>query len=201
MTGARAAANLLWLTGIVAGSSGACRSGRIAASNAEAAAPAAAETLHGTISVTGTGFEQTLILRTAAGSRRLTASAADSAALVRVAGNLELSVQAIDEGRVLRVTRFTVVSLKGIPLVDGVVRADGDRLFLETGDGRLPLGNPPHGLRNLIGARVWLQGPLDRGPNSYGVIVPAEELRVHSGGDAMSVNELVIEVDHRAKHE
>jgi len=38
----------------------------------------------------------------------------------------------------------------------------------------LPLGNPPAGLRALIGARVWIGGSLNTGPNTYGVIVPAQ---------------------------
>jgi hypothetical protein len=40
-----------------------------------------------------------------------------------------------------------------------------------TADGRrVRLGNPPAALRDLVGARVWITGPTETGPNPYGVI-------------------------------
>src|SRR5207237_2954187 len=66
--------------------------------------------LHGNVSVTGTGFSQRLTLMTGGGPRRLHASPADSAALVRVAGpGIELSVHGVDERGDLRVQRFSAV--------------------------------------------------------------------------------------------
>ncbi len=127
--------------------------------------------LHGTVSVTGTGFEQHLVLNPGAGSVSLHATPSDSTALTRVAG-LELSVRGVDEGSGLRVRSFTVVSVNGSPAIDGIVRVDGDRVYIETASGRRALGNPPSALRRMDGARVWIQGPLDTGPNQYGIIVP-----------------------------
>ena len=72
-----------------------------------------------------------------------------------------------------RVESFTAAYVAGSPVIDGFVRKEGDRLVLETTHGTTPLGNPPTALRGMIGARVWIGGPLDKGPNTYGVIVPA----------------------------
>jgi hypothetical protein len=136
--------------------------------------PAAQETVvRGSVLVTGTGFEQHLLLATRAGRRVLHATPGDSAALVRVAGpNVELSVRGRDEGNTFRVHGFTVEAVSASPVVDGVLRGDADHLSVETAKGVVTLGNPPPALRGMIGARVWIQGPLDRGPNAYGVIVP-----------------------------
>ena len=72
-----------------------------------------------------------------------------------------------------RVEHFTALNVAGSPVVDGVLRSDGGRLALETTRGAILLGNPPSALRGMIGARIWIGGPLDTGPNTYGVIVPA----------------------------
>lgn len=67
---------------------------------------------------------------------------------------------------------FTVVSADGQPALDGVLEQEGSTLYLRTADRRLPLGNPPDDLRGLVGARVWLTGVPERGPNAFGVITP-----------------------------
>jgi hypothetical protein len=123
----------------------------------------------GVVTVTGTTFEQQLVLETGSGPLRLHASAADSAALVAAAAT-EVSVRGSDEGAALRVRNFMVTRVGAAPVVDGVIRRDGDRLVLEASGGRLVMGNPPTAFWQLIGARVWVQGPLDTGPNAYGVI-------------------------------
>ena len=131
------------------------------------------DSLAGIVSVTGTGFEQHLVLRSGNSITRLSATTSDSAALSRL-GGVEVLVIGEREPKLFRVTRFTAVNVAGSPVVDGFVRNDGDRLVLETTHGPIPLGNPPTALRSLLGARVWVGGPLDKGPNSYGVIVPAQ---------------------------
>lgn len=125
---------------------------------------------HGIVSVTGTGFAQHIVLKTGNGPVRLLPSASDSADLVRVAGT-EISARGVDEkGGALRLERFTVISVDGKPVVDGVLRENAGHLTITTSKGSLALGNPPDALRTMVGARVWVGGPLDTGPNTYGVI-------------------------------
>lgn len=148
---------------------GACHQAR--PSTTASPAPAA-DSVQGVVSVTGTGFEQRIVLRSDGRSTTLATTSADSAALSRL-GGLEIVVRGRTEGAVLRVVSFTVRRLNGSAVLDGVLRADGPRIVLETTDGRVTLGNPPAALRAMIGARVWIAGPPDTGPNSYGVIRPA----------------------------
>jgi hypothetical protein len=123
------------------------------------------------VAITGTSFEQQLQLRTSDGVVRLVAQPSDSAALARL-GGMDLSVRGATGARGLRVSGFTVLRAGDRPVVDGVLVQDGASVALQTSAGRWPLGNPPAALRQMIGARVWVAGPLDVGPNSYGVIVP-----------------------------
>ncbi len=134
-------------------------------------AATAPDSLTGTVSITGTSFEQQLVLRSGDSSIYLSAAASDSAALSRI-GGVEVMVRGKKSPRVFRVERFAAVSVAGSPVVDGVLRADGGRLVLETSHGRMTLGNPPPALRSMIGARVWIGGSLDSGPNVYGLIIP-----------------------------
>src|SRR5205085_5005220 len=125
--------------------------------------------VHGVVSVTGTSFEQHLVLEAGNGPLRLHASPSDSADLSRVQG-AEVSVRGVDDTGGLRVRSFTVTRVGNSPAVDGIIRRDGDRLFLEQNGSRLALGNPPAPFKDLVGARVWVQGSLTTGPNQYGVI-------------------------------
>jgi len=131
-----------------------------------------ADSLTGIVSVTGTAFEQRLVLRSGDSTIPLSAATPDSAALSRL-GGVEVAVVGRRESNRFRVERFTAVSVAGAPVVDGIVRNDGGRLMIETARGSIPLGNPPTALRSMIGARIWIGGPLDTGPNPYGVIIPA----------------------------
>jgi hypothetical protein len=139
----------------------------------ESSAAIEPDSLSGIVSITGSAFEQRLILRSGNSATLLSAVASDSAALSRL-GGVEVLVIGRRTPGVFHVERFTAVSVAGSPVADGFVRYDGGRLALETTRGRVPLGNPPTALRGLIGARVWIGGPLDSGPNSYGVIVPVQ---------------------------
>lgn len=130
-----------------------------------------ADSLTGIVSITGTAFEQGIVLRSGESVTYLSAGAPDSAALSRI-GGVEVRVTGRRTPSLFRVDHFTALSVAGAPVTDGIVRNDGGRLVLETVRGRIPLGNPPAALRNLVDARVWVGGPLDRGPNSYGIIVP-----------------------------
>jgi hypothetical protein len=132
-----------------------------------------ADSLTGIVSITGTSFERQIMLRSGTTATLLSAAAPDSAALSRL-GGVEVLVVGRKSGSHFRVEHFTALSVAGSPVIDGIVRNYGDRLVVETARGPLPLGNPPRGLRVLNGARVWIGGPLNTGPNSYGVIVPAQ---------------------------
>jgi hypothetical protein len=129
------------------------------------------DSLTGIVSITGTAFEQRIVLRSSDSATYLSAAQPDSAALSRI-GGLEVRVSGRRTPSLFRVEHFTALSVAGAPVSDGVLRNEGGRLVLETAHGSIPLGNPPAALRSLIGARIWIGGPLDRGPNSYGLIVP-----------------------------
>ena len=138
--------------------------------HAAAVAPAPSDSLVGIVSVVGTSFEQRVMLRSGDYASSLALSSADSAALSRV-GAAEVVVRGV-KGDVFRVSTFEVRRVDGAPVADGILARDGDRLALDTQRGRLALGNPPAALDSLVGARIWVSGPLDVGPNSYGIIVP-----------------------------
>ena len=120
----------------------------------------------------GDDFEQQLVLQAPNRNTRLVpANAVDSAALVRL-GGVEIEARGAMDGNTLRVSSFLALSVDGKPVVDGIVRVAGRGVALETSNGRVDLGNPPTALLQMNGARVWVSGPIDKGPNSYGVIVP-----------------------------
>ena len=138
------------------------------------------DSLVGVVSVTGTSFERQLALRNVDGARTgapllaalLSAAPADSAAMSR-RGGIEIVVRGRRDGKQFRVANFAVLRVDGAPVMDGVVLRDGARLALQGARGRVNLGNPPAALRAMVGARVWVGGPLDTGPNTYGVIIPS----------------------------
>jgi hypothetical protein len=128
--------------------------------------------VHGIVSVTGTSFSQQLVLENGSSSiRLLPTTPSDSAALTRL-GGVEVSVRGADAANGLRVDSFVAQRVSGRPVFDGYLRSEEGRLYLETPSGRMALGNPPRALNDLVGARIWIDGPLDRGPNNFGVIIP-----------------------------
>ncbi len=132
----------------------------------------ASDSLTGIVSVTGTAFEQRLVLRSGNTTTYLSAAMADSAALARLAG-VEVVVLGERAPNLLRVKHFTALSVNGSPVADGVLKNDNGSLVLETRHGRISLGNPPPALWSMVAARIWIGGPLDKGPNFFGLIVPA----------------------------
>jgi hypothetical protein len=133
---------------------------------------ARADSVSGTIAVTGTTFDEQIILRTSTGVRTLVAqSGADSAALRRLSG-VEIVARGRSDGRIFLMSNFLVTRAEGRPVTDGVLRQTNGRLVIATRTGTYELGNPPTALQALVGARVWLSGPLDSGPTSFGLITP-----------------------------
>lgn len=131
----------------------------------------APDSLRGTVSVTGTSFEKILVLRHAGGSVTLTATPDDSAALLRIGGVDVVARGTRSEGG-FTVVSFEVVQVEGKPVIDGLLVENAGRLMLKARGEQLALGNPPVQLRSRIGARIWIGGPLDTGPNTWGLIVP-----------------------------
>jgi hypothetical protein len=136
------------------------------------AAVASADSLTGIVSVTGTSFEQQLVLRIGTRAVTLLATSMDSASLVRVAGTEVVAYGRAADSR-FRVDSFTVRSVDGAAVADGTLQRAGGRLGLQTSTALLTLGNPPSALDSLVGARVWIAGSLATGPNVYGIISPA----------------------------
>lgn len=132
----------------------------------------ATDSVVGTVAVTGTAFDQQFVLRTATGITRLNVTnAADSTALVRLSG-VEVMARGWTGGATLRVSSLTALRVDGQPVVDGVLRQQEGKLYIDTATGAFALGHPPSALWALAGARVWLGGALDTGPAVFGVIVP-----------------------------
>lgn len=159
-------------------SSGARRPVRspVPASSSESASASASEPgvieLRGTITVVGNApVTQVQLQPASAASRTLTGPQLPS--LRRIAG-LEVQLSGTNApGGELSVRDFTVLSADGQPALDGVLERDGATLYLRTAGGRVPLGNPPGDFHALAGARVWLTGSPERGPNAFGIITPA----------------------------
>src|SRR5262245_1770441 len=84
---------------------------------------------------------------------------------------LKIAVVGRVDGSTLAVTRFTVLEASGVSATDGRLIAEGDDLYLETADHvRHRLVNPSPRLRERVGHRVWVSGPLDKEPVAYGFI-------------------------------
>ena len=146
----------------------ACTRGAPAA--AGAAAPAAADSLRGTVAVVGSdpGTSVALLMD---GGRRAVTLEGERPLLDRLAG-LEVAVWGSPvRAGVFRVERVAVRASGGVPAVDGVLAREGAGWALRMEDGRrLPVPHLPEALWGMAGARVWLAGPLDRPPDSSGVM-------------------------------
>jgi hypothetical protein len=69
------------------------------------------------------------------------------------------------------VQRFLVRSADGVSATDGVLVAADTGFALRLSDGRdVPVAALPTSLRRMLGARVWLAGPLSAPPQAYGVL-------------------------------
>lgn len=135
------------------------------------AARAAADTLRGTVQVVGSEPVTSVVLAPAGGGADVVLEG-DRRVLDRLAG-LEVMVRGerVAGGR-LRVTRTEVRAANGIPAVDGVLARDAGRDVLVMRDGtRRVVARLPEALRDAVGSRVWLAGPLDGDIDSFGIVV------------------------------
>ena len=145
----------------------------LSADNGAPVANASADTLRGTVEVVGSE----------PGTQTVLADGRGGVVTLEGERRVLLALQALEvavEGRMAEdprrflVERVAVRSAHGVPAVDGVIAREGGRLVLVTGDGRrLPVPHLPAQLAGKVGARVWLAGPLDRHPDTFGIITEA----------------------------
>lgn len=135
--------------------------------------PTPVDSARGIVSITGTSFQKTIVLRSSAGAVTLAPSATDSVSLSRL-GGMEVLVEGARTSTGFRVDRFKAVSVEGRPVADGIIRLENGQVFLEHDGKRTLIGNPPTVIRSMPGARVWIGGPLATGPNTFGIITPAK---------------------------
>ena len=130
-----------------------------------------ADSARGIVSVVGTSFDSRVVLRPARGVRPVTLIGPQTRIIANLSGADVWASGARDDNGNLRVSRFLVRSVDGSAAIDGTLIARGEGLLIVTRDGvQHALGNPPTALRDHVGARVWVTGPLEKGPLTYGVI-------------------------------
>ncbi len=127
------------------------------------------DTLRGTVAIVGSEPITSIVLQTASGPASGLCGALEP---LRRAAGLEVAVWGSRNAQgQFCVDRFAVRSANGVPAVDGILTRTGEGFALVMADGRrLPIARLPDALRSSVGARVWLAGPLDRAPDSFGVI-------------------------------
>lgn len=138
------------------------------------------DTVRGTLSLVGSEPGVELVLRPANGNPY--AVIGGQLARLRALGKVEVmlagrltalkSMTASPMGlQVFEADKFVVRSADGIPAYDGTIALEGGKYVLISASGRRwPVDHLPVALRSLVGSRVFLAGPLDRDPVSYGVI-------------------------------
>lgn len=175
----------LWTLGIGTLASAACHQRSVVSNDTAASASATADSARGTLLLVGNEPVSTLLLTAAEkNTEPLALTGALIPVLRRVVG-LELAVfgqrtgaRAADASprgaAVFDVKTFVVQAADGVAAHDGVVEFRNSTWLLRLADGReLAVASMPALLRQQIGARVWIAGPLNVAPLSYGLIVPA----------------------------
>lgn len=129
---------------------------------------AAADTVRGIVSEVGSSPMTSVVVRPASGGA-VTITGALAREIARAAG-AEVWVSGERRGGSMDVRSYAIRTVDGEAATDGIIARDGERLLLVTGTGPRPIARPLHALRGMIGARVWLVGPLDGTITSYGVL-------------------------------
>jgi hypothetical protein len=143
------------------------------ADNEAPVATASADTLRGTVEVVGSEPGTSVVLTDGRGGA-VTLEGERQVLLALQALEVTVHGRMMEDPRRFRVDRVAVRSANGVAAVDGTIARDGGRPVLVTGDGRrLPVPHLPAQLAGKVGARVWLAGPLDRHPDTFGVIAEA----------------------------
>lgn len=131
----------------------------------------AADTARGIVAVVGTSFDSKVVIKSPTGGRSVTLIGPLAQSIGRLSGADVWVNGTRDENGQINASRFQVRTVDGIAALDGTLITHNDRLVLVTRDGKQhPIDNPPPALRDHIGARVWVAGPLDKGPVTFGVI-------------------------------
>ena len=132
------------------------------------AAEQPADTLRGVVAETGYEPATLLVLHTAGG--RVVPLDGERRLLRRVVG-LEVTVRGAPVQGGFGVREVRVRAHEGVAAVDGVLDRRGGAYLVVTRDGQtLAVPHLPQALRGMIGGRVWLAGPLDQPPHSFGVL-------------------------------
>jgi hypothetical protein len=131
----------------------------------------AADTARGIVAVLGTSLDSRVVVRADGGARSVTLVGAQARAIGAMSGADVWVTGTRDQNGRITVSRFTVRSVDGAPALDGTLIARGAQLLLVTRDGKQhAIDAAPPALREHVGARVWVTGPLDKGPVIFGVI-------------------------------
>lgn len=142
--------------------------GRTAPATTKAAEPAQEDTVRGIVAEVGSVPITSIVVRPAGG--RSVTILGSLAKEIGMAAGAEVWVSGHRTPEGLHAMRYAVRSVDGEPAVDGVLAAEDGGLVLVTAGGRHRIVRPPQALRGMVGARVWLVGPIEGGITSYGVL-------------------------------
>lgn len=159
----------------------ACHTARSPAAESAAAPAVALDTVRGIVMVVGSEPMTAVVLSRVNGDSVVAVEGSPATTLRRLSGlevmvvglrTTKRSYQAGPSGPpVFDADSFVVRAADRVAAHDGIVSAEGGKYFLVTSwGGRLAADHLPAALRAKPGARVFLVGPLDRAPASYGVI-------------------------------
>jgi hypothetical protein len=131
-------------------------------------AAAQADTLRGTVEEVGSDPGMWMVIHTPDG--RAVRLDGERTLLRQVVG-LEVMVRGTPVQGGFAVREIDVRASGGIPAMDGVLERRSSAYVLVTRDGRaLPIARLPDDLRGMLGARIWIAGPLDQPPQSSGIL-------------------------------